>query len=191
MPKLWTETITAHREAVRDAVLDTAAALAAEHGVSAVTMTEVAERAGIGRRTLYKYFPDVEAILVAWHQRNIARHLAEVTEAAATPGTPGQRLQAVLEAFALRIFQHRPHNTELAALVHSGEHMATAQQQLREFLAGLVADAADAGEVRTDAPPGELVGYCLHALTAASTLPSEDAVRRLVALTVAGLRPPA
>ena len=191
MPRLWTETIEAHREAVRDAVLDTAAKLAAEHGVSAVTMTEVAERAGIGRRTLYKYFPDVEAILVAWNQRNIARHLAQLSETAAQPGTPAQRLQAVLEAFALRLFQHPPHNTDLAALVHRGEHTAAAQQQLREYLASLIADAAKAGDVRNDTAPGELAGYCLHALTAAGALPSEDAVRRLVTLTIAGIRPAA
>jgi AcrR family transcriptional regulator len=190
VPRLWTETIEAHRSTVRDAILDTAAALAAEHGVSAVTMTEIAERAGIGRRTLYKYFPDVEAILVAWHQRHVARHLTEITEAAAQPGTPGQRLDAVLEAFALRIFQRRPHDTELAALVHRGEHMAAPQRQLREFLADLIADAAAGGEARGDAPPGELASYCMHALTAASGLPSEDAVRRLVAFTLAGLRPP-
>ena len=30
----------------------------------------------------------------------------------------------------------------------------------------------------------------LHALTAAGTLPSETAVRRLLAVTMAGLRPP-
>jgi len=36
---------------------------------------------------------------------------------------------------------------------------------------------------------GELAAYCLHAL-AAGTLPSEAAVERLVAVTLAGLRPP-
>ncbi len=34
MPKLWNETIGAHRRAVRDATLDTTAALAAEHGLA-------------------------------------------------------------------------------------------------------------------------------------------------------------
>src|SRR5215469_6233559 len=98
VPRLWTETIAAHRAAVQDAVLDAVAALIAEHGLASVTMTEVAERSGIGRATLYKYFPDVEAVLVAWHQRQVSDHLAQLTQAAAgTPGPPGQRLQAVLE----------------------------------------------------------------------------------------------
>jgi hypothetical protein len=36
----------------------------------------------------------------------------------------------------------------------------------------------------------ELASYCLHALTAAGTLPSKAAVRRLVTVTLAGLHPP-
>jgi hypothetical protein len=38
--------------------------------------------------------------------------------------------------------------------------------------------------------PEELASYCLHALTAARALPSDAAVKRLVAITLDGLRPP-
>jgi AcrR family transcriptional regulator len=38
VPRLWTETIEAHRRAVRDATLDATAALIAERGLAAVTM---------------------------------------------------------------------------------------------------------------------------------------------------------
>ena len=189
VPKLWTETIEAHRAAVRDAALDAAAALAAEQGVASVTMSQIAEQTGIGRATLYKYFPDVEAILVAWHQRQIARHLAQLVEIAAQRGTARDRLRAVLEAYALIVYE-MPQGTELAALLHKGEHIAAAQRQLREFIGGLIADAAKDGDLRDDIAPGELASYCLHALTAAGGLPAADAVRRLVTLTMAGLRPP-
>ena len=59
MPKLWNETIDAHRRAVHDAILNTAARLAFEHGLTSVTMSQIAAEVGIGRATLYKYFPDV------------------------------------------------------------------------------------------------------------------------------------
>src|SRR5687767_4338176 len=58
VPKLWNETIEAHRREVRDAILDTAAALLDEHGLRSVTMSQIAEQTGIGRATLYKYFSD-------------------------------------------------------------------------------------------------------------------------------------
>jgi hypothetical protein len=54
----------------------------------------------------------------------------------------------------------------------------------------VLVDAAQAGAVREDVAPGELASYCVHALTAAVSLPSKAAVRRLVAITLAGLQPP-
>lgn len=53
----------------------------------------------------------------------------------------------------------------------------------------LLTEAAVTGGVRDDVAPEELASYCLHALTAASSLPSEAAVRRLVTVTLDGLRP--
>jgi hypothetical protein len=78
--------------------------------------------------------------------------------------------------------------TELAALLHRGEHVARAQQQLRGMLRDLLREAGRAGEVRDDVAPDELASYCLHALAAASSMPSKAAVRRLVAVTLTGLR---
>jgi AcrR family transcriptional regulator len=190
VPKLWTDTIEEHRRAVRDATLDTTAALVAERGLASVTMSQIAAETGIGRATLYKYFPDVEAILAAWHQRQIARHmeqLAAVRDQAS--GGPGGRLEAVLTAYAI-IMHNRPHGTEFAAAVHRGEHLAEAQRQLLGFLRDLIADAANTGEVRDDVPPTELASYCLHALQAASSLQSEAAAHRLVTVTLAGLQLP-
>jgi AcrR family transcriptional regulator len=189
VPKLWTETIEEHRRAVHDATLDTTAALVREHGLAAVTMSQIAAAAGIGRATLYKYFPDVEAILVAWHDRHITGHLRQLAEARDAAASPAGQLEAVLTAFAL--IQHQHHDTELpVALLHRGEHVARARQQLRDLVADLLATGAQAGEVRADIEPGELASYCLHALTAAGSLPSEAAVRRLLAVTMSGLRPP-
>src|SRR5687768_2488734 len=109
MPKLWNETIEAHRREVRDAILDTTAALVAQHGLRSVTMSQIAEETGIGRATLYKYFPDVEAILFAWHERQIAGHLEHLAEVRDQAGDPGQRLEAVLEAYALIAHESHGH----------------------------------------------------------------------------------
>jgi AcrR family transcriptional regulator len=190
VPRLWTETIEAHRRAVRDATLDTAAALVAEHGLASVTMSQIAEETGIGRATLYKYFPDVEAILFAWHERQVSSHLERLAQVRDQSGDPPERLEAVLETYAL--IQHElrlAHGSEVGALLHHGEHVDRAQHQLNSLIRDLVMEATAAGAVRDDVPPAELTSYCLHALTAASRLPSKAAVHRLVMVTLAGLRP--
>ncbi|HEV2760249.1 MAG TPA: TetR/AcrR family transcriptional regulator [Acidimicrobiales bacterium] len=188
MPRLWHDSIEAHRRAVRDATLDTAAALVAEHGLASVTMSRVAEETGIGRATLYKYFANVEAILEAWHQRQIEGHLRHLADVSDGSGDPVERLEAVLEAFAFMSRQH--HGTELAALLHRGDTVAAAERHLTDFIRALLVEGAESGRIRDDVDPEELARYCLHALTAAGSLPSAAAVRRLVAVTLSGLRPP-
>ena len=191
MPRLWTDTIEAHRREVHGAILDATAALAAEHGLRSVTMSQIAEQVGIGRATLYKYFPDVETILAAWHERQLTGHLTQLTEAAAQAEDPCQRLEAVLDAYALIQHEFREaHRGELAAHLHQAAHVARAQQQLRELVRDLLAAAAAAGQIRGDVAADELAAFCLHALAAATSLPSKAAVRRLVQVTLTGLRAP-
>lgn len=188
VPKLWNATIDAHRREVRDAVLNATAALVSKHGLASITMSQIAEDSGIGRATLYKYFPDIESILVAWHERQVASHLAELAAVRGRAGDAAERLRAVLEAFAL--ITHERHDAELAALLHRGAHMTHAHQQLRNFIRDLLREGVESGHFRDDVAPDELASYCLYALTAASSLRSKAAVRRLVAVTFAGLQPP-
>lgn len=171
MPKLWNETIEAHRRAVRDAILNTTAELAAEHGVRSVTMSQIAEQAGIGRATLYKYFSDVETILLAWHDRQITEHLGQLAEVRDQVDGAGEKLEAVLRAFA-HISRHSRghHGTDLSAFLHRDEQVVRAQQQLHDMIRDLLAEGAQAGDFRGDVTPDELATYCLHALTAAAAL---------------------
>jgi AcrR family transcriptional regulator len=189
VPRLWSKTIEAHRRTVRDATLDATAALVAEHGLLSVTMSRIAEETGIGRATLYKYFPDVEAILRAWHERQVAAHFQQLADVRDRAGDPGGRLEAVLVAYALISHETHGHDDGVAAFLHRDPQVAKARHQLHGMVRDLLAEAARAGHVRDDVAPEELASYCLHALSAANTLPSRAAVRRLVTVTLAGLRP--
>lgn len=192
MPRLWTETIEEHRRAVHNAALDAAAALVAEQGPLSVTMSRIARETGIGRATLYKYFSDVEEILLAWHERHVDGHLQHLAEVRDGAGDAGERLEAVLGAYAHIFREH--HGIELGAhlaeLLHRGEHIGRARQRLDSLVRDLLADAQKSGDIRDDVAPEELSSYCLHALAAAHSLSSEAEIRRLVAVTMAGLRPP-
>ncbi|WP_366916565.1 TetR/AcrR family transcriptional regulator [Streptomyces sp.] len=187
VPKIWSQTIAAHRDAVREATLDATAALIAEHGLTGVSMSQIAKESGIGRATLYKYFPDLESILVAWHERQIGAHLHQLAQVGAA-ARPDARLREVLRAYA-GLSRRQSHGTDLASLLHRSEHIAQAYSHLNDFLTDLIAEAAGRGEVRDDVPPGELAAYCLHALTAAAGLPSQAAIDRLIDVTLTGIRP--
>ncbi len=188
MPRLWSDTIEAHRHEVSDAILSATATLVAKRGLLSVTMSEVAEETGIGRATLYKYFGDIKEILVAWHERQIAghlHHLAQVRDQTAS----GQRLQSVVQAYAEIIHGSHSHgDPELVAFLHSDHRLVRAQRQLRQLIRELVIHEARSGQTRADVSPDELTSYCLNAISGASGLPSPAAVSRLVRVTLAGLR---
>jgi len=191
VPKLWTDTIEEHRQQVRDAIVKATAELIDERGLLSVTMSAIAERTGIGRATLYKYFRDVEAIVLTWHEEKISGHLEQLARLARRPGNPGERVTAVLDAYALMRHSSRgQHDTDLAAFLHRGHHLASAERALHQLIRDLLDEAAHAGEVRDDIPPAELATYCLHALNAAASADSAAAIHRLLALTCAALQPP-
>lgn len=175
---------------MRTAILEHTVALAMERGLASVTMSQVAEAAGISRATLYKYFADVETILLAWHEQQISAHLIQLQEARDQADGASKQLRVVLEAFALIARSAHGHQgTDLGAFLHRDERVARAQHELRDLVSGLIARGAKTGETRADIAPHELADYCIHALGAAGAMPSKAAVERLVEVTIAGLRP--
>jgi AcrR family transcriptional regulator len=188
VPKLWETTIDRHRETVRDAILGAAAALAVERGLTAVTMSAVAERAGIGRATLYKYFSDVESILIAGHERHVESHLEELTVLRDAADDPETALRSVASAYArICLYRQRHGSPDVSALVHRGDHAAHAERRLTDLFTDLLAALAATGGIRDDLAPDELAAYCLHALAAAGRLGDEAAAERLADLTVEAL----
>lgn len=173
--------------------MNSAVALVKERGLGAVTMSEIAETAGIGRATLYKYFPRVETILSAWHQRHVAEHLERLADISSGGGEPRDRLEAVLKACAMIAHQRGAAGAELSTLLHREEDVAKAQRRLLEIIRDLLVELAAIGGIRNDVTPDELASYCLYALAAASSMPKER-LDRLVAVTMSGLQldsPPA
>jgi len=181
VPKLWSETIGEHRREVADAILETTHALVEKSGLRAVTMSLIAEKAGIGRATLYKYFPDVESILVAWHHKHVASHLAALVHEQG--GSPLDRLRHVLETYAL--IRHEHDDLELHAMLQR-HHVEHAHAQLHALIRDLIAACAKAGKARDDVPAGELATFCLQALSAPTS--SRASLKRLVDVTMDALK---
>jgi AcrR family transcriptional regulator len=192
MPQLWAETVQAHRAEVREAILNAAGDLLHHRGLLGVTMSDLATTAGIGRATLYKYFPDVEQVVTAWHERQVAAHLAQLAAIRQQPGDSVQRLRAVSLAYGRICQQRQQHgDAELRAALHRHRPAGDRPDQLVAIFADLIAEAAAAGAVRRDVPPDELAAYCISALEAASAATTAAALTRLVEVVWAGLTRPA
>jgi len=165
-----TERVLQHLAARHDAIVAAARAIASEHGLGAVQIVPVAERAGIAAGTVYRYFPAKTDLVQALIEAVSARELAAFRKAAdAAPG-PLSALAAGLVTFAARALRHR----RLAFAV-SAEPVDAAVNALR-----LVARKAFAAELEAR----------IRAVIAGGHLPEQDAAAAagaLVGLLVEGL----
>ncbi len=188
MPRIWADTIDSHRHQVNGAILDATAELIAEQGPLSVTMSAIAERAGIGRATLYKYFPDVESILLAWHDRDFAGHLNRLT---ALSEADDVTLQDVAEFVCTQRRSHprRKGADVVGTLAHTlagaeGNVGGAIQHEIIAVLIGLLTRLADRQQVRDDHDPELLALWLLHAAHAPTDL-DDQAISQLVADSLA------
>jgi AcrR family transcriptional regulator len=156
VPDLWASSLEAHRDLVRQRLLTAFAELAAEVPLDDITLTAVAERAGLARSAVYNYVTSKHDLLL--------EHTAGVTTrwvdrlARDGDGTVAERLSrfvaATLRVFAEdRLAGHGP-DMQLDAAQH--ERLMVALQPVRDHLSALLAEgvadgtfAGDTGELTT------------------------------------------
>jgi len=155
-----------------EAILEAAAQVFARHGYAAGTTNRIAERAGVSIGTLYQYFPNKDAILVALIERHLAagelllRPLFE--ELVERPPRLREGIERMLHAL-LELHASEP------ALHRVLFEEAPRPPWLRARLERSFAQAADAlaayfsslGEVTVADPrlAGELVAQCAESIT--------------------------
>jgi AcrR family transcriptional regulator len=85
-----------------DAILDAAARVFERHGYAAGTTNRIAERAGVSVGSLYQYFPNKDAILVALTRRHLAEGRAIIgplfDELTSAPPPLGDGLRRLAQA---------------------------------------------------------------------------------------------
>ncbi len=151
----WDETVAEHRDRRRRSIVDATMALVAERGMADVSMADVAKAAGIGRATLYRYFPGVEQIVAEGVLGTVRRHHATLEAATEEQRDPIEAirvsLQLLLEYFGTeghRSMSARVNPEQFSPEVGRSVHEAFGR--VHELLARLVVDAQQAGSLRAD-----------------------------------------
>jgi len=136
----------------RDAILQTAAHLFARKPFHEVLMDDVAEQVGIGKGTIYRYFPNKEELFAALSMKYMEMMGSETALAAASPGEPLQRLHAVVKRVAELIREHQDffqvmqrHECELWARRKS--EFLTRRSVIRDNIANLIRECVASGDM--------------------------------------------
>lgn len=80
MPRISAPTLDQHRTETTERLLDSFGELVMQRGYSDVSLADVAGAAGLARTALYTYFPDREALLFAWTDREVQRTMQVLEE---------------------------------------------------------------------------------------------------------------
>ncbi len=94
MPRIAGPSIAEHVAAQEAAVVAAARRLFAEHGVAAVSLGDIAAEVGLGRTSLYRYFPTKGHILQRWFDLEMDPLIERSREVVGRPDPAGARLQA-------------------------------------------------------------------------------------------------
>jgi len=151
---------TYHHGDLRRALLDASLALIAEEGSGALTLREVARRAGVTHAAPYRHFADKEALLAAVAEEGFRAMTSRMREELARGPTPLDRLGACGVAYVLFAVEHAAHFRVMFG-PHFTRPLTPPGEDADAFglLVGAIAEAQRAGEVR-DGAPEELALAC-------------------------------
>ncbi len=96
----------------REEILDAATGLFAEYGYSGADTQLLADRLGVGKGTLYRYFPSKEELFLAAADRVVRQARARVDASMEGIDDPLDRIAAAIRAF-LTFYAEHPHYVEL------------------------------------------------------------------------------
>lgn len=146
--------VQARSRARVDAILDAADAVFLEMGYPAATTNHVAARAGTSIGSLYRFFPDKDALLVALAERYAAR--MQAIAASVTPD-PGGRTIASLVARGIDTFNaFLVANPGFRTLIDEARHPALREGRARHEAAIAAMMRASQGRLATGLSDAEL-----------------------------------
>lgn len=171
----------------RDQLLAAAAEVFADRGADA-SLEEVARRAGVGIGTLYRNFPNREALTEAVYRRELET-LCDAAPGLLAEYPADQALARWMNQFVEYVAIKRGMATALkAALGADNELFAYSHRRIREALGSLVAAAIAAGAIRADADPEDLLRALSGLCMAVDAPGAAGRTGRIVDLLVDGLR---
>jgi AcrR family transcriptional regulator len=173
----------------RQRILAAAAQVFTERGLDA-TLDEVARAAGVGVGTVYRRFPDKEALIAALFRERID-NLVTVAEDACAAADPWQGVVSYLEHAAAAMAG----DTGLRQLMMFGtydrDQVCYARDRMRPVISRLVQRAQASGDLRGDfaATDVKMIAFMLASLAEYTAAVAPDVWRRYLAMLIDGLRP--
>jgi AcrR family transcriptional regulator len=122
----------ARAQITHDAILEAATHIIAQQGLAAFNTNAIAERAGVSIGSLYQYFPNKDALMVALIRRQQSRQLDTLIAAVGAVGDGD--LETVVRALIRAAMQHHRDDSLLASAIDHEEARLPIDDLLGDYL---------------------------------------------------------
>lgn len=172
----------------REKILAAASELFAESGAD-LSVDEIARRAGVGHATVFRRFPTKEDLVIAMFEERLLE-VARAAEEACELDDPWEGLRTAMEHIAEKQVRDRGLFEAVATEVIGSPRLREARHRVMEPFARLLHRAQEAGEVRTDLEPQDVIFLVTAAGHAAPCrIDLTDVWRRYLGVILDGMRP--
>lgn len=184
MPKIIGESLASHRELTRARLFEALGSLMGEQSFESITMSQIAERAGVGRTAVYNHFADKEVLLLAYMREVTGEFARVLTQRLEAEPDPLMRLRIYIRSHLQMIGRYhvkagmglRRHMSGQGAS-HLHDHAGV----VGEVLIGILDEAMDRGLIAQQNTLGAV--HLIHATLQGQRLP-QDPEHRESALTL-------
>ena len=171
----------------RERLLEVASAAFARDGVEA-SLERIAKEAGVGIGTLYRHFPNRDALMEAVYRHNLDQLIADADELAATK-PPVEALEEFMQRFVGYVATKKGLAAHLKTVVTADSDLFTSsQERMNATVDRLVANAVASGGIRGDVDAADVLRALAGVCMTSDMTQSQDQPCRISRLLMDGLR---
>jgi AcrR family transcriptional regulator len=172
----------------RERILDVAKEAFTRHGTDS-SLDDIAKDAGVGPGTLYRHFPNRDALIEAVYRTEVEK-LAAAERKFAETMSPVEALRAWMLLFIDYIAAKHIIAPALNSIVGGPSKLyESSRSQIQGAIDSLVKRAIKSGDIRKDLEPFDLLRALIGVSNVASTPDWQQSAQRLVDILISGSRP--
>ncbi|MDK7340161.1 TetR/AcrR family transcriptional regulator [Pauljensenia sp. UMB0018B] len=174
MPKIIGESLASHRELTRTRLFEALGSLMGEQSFESITMSQIAERAGVGRTAVYNHFADKEVLLLAYMREVTSEFARVLTQRLEAEPDPLMRLRIYIRSHLQMIGRYHVKAGMGLRRQMSGQgasHLHDHAGLVGEVLIGILDEAMECGLIAEQNTLGAV--HLIHATLQGQRLPKD------------------
>ena len=174
MPKIIGESLASHRELTRARLFEALGSLMGEQSFESITMSQIAERAGVGRTAVYNHFADKEVLLLAYLREVTSEFARVLTQRLEAEPDPLMRLRIYIRSHLQMVGRYHVKAGMGLRRQMSGQgasHLHDHAGLVGEVLIGILDEAMERGLIAEQNTLGAV--HLIHATLQGQRLPKD------------------